>query len=225
MTPSTVVPPMTDAGTRPRWSDTGPRGAAHSCAQRLAQVVIIVDGSGPLTVAIAAGLHRCGFGRVHTGPLSAHALTWGSTAQADDADCTAGVLDRIGAVVLVTNGPTPERAGLPWLRRGITHLPVAQHPGWVQVGPLVVPGASACLGCAARPRHTAHPPDDPVPHLLASAVAAVTVRAAVLGDHSLAGVSCDVVGDRPEIIHRYWPPQPDCGCRDLRADPGGDQRQ
>ena len=51
------------------------------------------------------------------------------------------------------------------------------------------------------------------------AIAALTVRQALLGDHDLAGVSSEFRSGRPEVVHRHWPRQLDCSCGDRARAP------
>jgi hypothetical protein len=63
--------------------------------------------------------------------------------------------ERPGLVVLVADrvlAPADHRA---WLQRDIPHLPVVAGDTSITVGPLVVPGASACLHCAFLHRRDA----------------------------------------------------------------------
>lgn len=54
---------------------------------------------------------------------------------------------RSGVAVVLVNGATAALQFARYLREDIAHLPVSFEPGRVTVGPLVVPGSSACLAC------------------------------------------------------------------------------
>jgi len=84
------------------------------------------------------------------------------------------------------------------------------------VGPLVLPGRTACLRCAgpAWPSARVCAPGA-VPAgtaVLAAAVATVTVLATLRGDHSLGGISTEIGLDQVAVTHRLWHPRPDCLC-------------
>ena len=128
------------------------------------------------------------------------------------------------AIVFVGQGPLQAAVAAPWWRAGVVHLPLRLDGASAEIGPLVVPGVSSCVGCHERLRARSgareHPapgtPDPPTVHL-AAAVAALTLRRTLLGDHDLAGVSSEVVEGRPEVRHRHWPRHPECGCGTLAA--------
>lgn len=114
---------------------------------------------------------------------------------------------------------------------GVPHLSVVLRDTDAVVGPLVVPGRSACLRCVDR-RHTAADPHWPaVRDALAAAprrpVDAATARA-VAGLATLQvlahldGVQAGAVGAWLELLlpegrvrQRWWRPHPACGCVDL----------
>jgi len=196
--------------------------------ERLARIHVVVDGAGPLVDLVAHALRTCGLHRVSVGAYAVERLCWATTppARRDHRRPEFSPLQEIGAIVAVSRGRTSPQRTAPWLHHGVLHLPVEQHPELLQVGPLVVPGASACLSCQQVPPSLLPPTSldsppsatpatalDPGVGVLAAAIAGLTIRQALLGDHSLAGVSCDVVGPRPEIVHRYWPARPDCACQ------------
>lgn len=126
--------------------------------------------------------------------------------------------------------PADHRA---WLQRDIPHLPVVIGDASVTVGPLVVPGLSACLHCAflherdadaAWPAIAAQlgtlPP--PAPHPLRSAAAvAHTARvvAGFLDGRGEPGLVWRVAGDGDRISARSVIPHPECRCA---TPPGSD---
>ncbi len=217
------------------------RGGPAPGADRLSLLGVIVDGTGPLVDCVATALRACGVGRVIGGRYAAESLGWTTPPPTRRGRRVAHVDEAltVAAVIAVTHGALDPLVAAPWHRAGILHLPLEVHDGWVQVGPLVIPGVSACLGCRARTTgqrerpvsgvassagagwrdadplgigSTVGPAPDPGVAVLAAAVAGLTVRQALNGDHSLAGISCDIVGSRPEIVHRYWRAHPDCRC-------------
>ena len=169
------------------------------------QEVVVVDGWGPLADELSAQLRRCGV------------TVRGGSGAADGAELALvawRVLPRV--VVVVAEGRSPWWAGAPWQARGIPHLPVVLGDAGVVVGPLVLPGRTACLRCAGPAWRTNRvclsgslPPGAAV---LAAAVATVTVLATLRGDPSLGGISTEVGLDEVSVTHRLWRPRPDCLC-------------
>jgi hypothetical protein len=170
---------------------------------------VVVDGWGPLADELLAQLRRCAVpvrGGRHAADGAELALSAGQA------------VPRV--VVVVAEGRTPWWAGAPWQARGIPHLPIVLGERGVVVGPLVLPGRTACLRCAGPAwRSTrvclpgALPPGTAV---LAAAVATVTVLATLRGDPSLGGISTEIGLDEVSVTHRLWQPRPDCLCSSER---------
>lgn len=127
---------------------------------------------------------------------------------------------------------SPADAGA-WLRRDLPHLPVVLSDGIAAIGPLVVPGRTACLHCVHRARTDADPAwpaiatqllDRAAPALDPLAVAAVAVavgrmvRAAVAGEVPPGEVR-DLDWRSGRVRRRAAGPHPECGCG---AHPGSD---
>jgi bacteriocin biosynthesis cyclodehydratase domain-containing protein len=131
-------------------------------------------------------------------------------------------------VVLIEDRVIPTSLHLPLLRRDLPHLPVVFGDGDVTVGPLVVPGASACLRCVDLTRRdadeawpliaaqlTAQPAVPRAARLeLSAAASAVRAIDARLTGHGTAldGVA-EVIprdGSRPQRL--TYAPHPECGC-------------
>jgi bacteriocin biosynthesis cyclodehydratase domain-containing protein len=114
------------------------------------------------------------------------------------------------------------------MREGIAHLLVDVRPGSTLVGPLVLPGRSACLSCVDRFR-TDRDPRWPLvvaqlsaPHLVAADLVSATVAGALAAMQVLLFVD----GDRPTTVNavidvalpdattswRSVDPHPACGC-------------
>jgi len=177
----------------------------------LVDAVVVVDGWGPLADEVLAQLRRCRVA-VRGGRQAADGA---ELALADRAGRAAGsALPAV--VVVVTQGRSPWWAGAPWQARGIPHLPVVLARTGVVVGPLVLPGRTACLRCAGPAW-----PDAPAgvvatllpgPTVLAAAVTTVTVLAALRGDYSLGGISTEIGLDEVAVTHRLWKVRPDCTC-------------
>ncbi|HYN68455.1 MAG TPA: hypothetical protein VES93_16350 [Ornithinibacter sp.] len=170
---------------------------------------VVVDGWGLLAEELVAQLRRCDV------PVR------GGRYAADGAELALASWTSLpGAVVVVAEGRTPWWAGAPWQARGIPHLPVVLGAAGVVVGPLVLPGRTACLRCAG--------PGWPVSRVteagsvplgtavLAAAVATVTVLAALRGDPSLGGISTEIGLDEVSVTHRLWKVRPDCRCASAR---------
>ena len=178
---------------------------------------VVVDGWGPVAEEVAAQLRRLGV-RVRAG---------GHAADAAELDVVGGG-SRPGAVLLVTgHEPAWVRCPsmhAPWHAHGVAHLPVRARPGGVDVGPLVLPGRSPCLGCVAArlddpPTERVVPPaggDDGV-LVLAASVATVVTLSALRGDTHLAAISTEVAGAGPTVRHRVWSARPRCGCGLVRV--------
>ena len=175
--------------------------------------LVVVDGWGPLADEVTAQLRRCDVA-VHGG---GHAADCAEVALARRDGEPDAVPPR--AVVVVAEGRTPGWAGAPWQARGIPHLPVVLGDRRAVVGPLVLPGRTACLRCArtAWDASRVTGPDTPGGGLvLAAAVATVTVLAVLRGDHSLGGISTEISLDEVSVTHRLWNLRPDCGCAQVR---------
>lgn len=201
----------------------------------LAGLTVVVDGVGPAITPLTSALRTLGIGRVLHGAYAAEPALHPAAGSP------------VAAVLFVDTRPVPAAVAAPWQRHLIPHLPVTVIPGQAVVGPLVLPGRSSCLRCHELLAHAGRtighagtdpvdgllpltdeaPPDrppgppeapDPALILLAGALAALTVRQMLLGDHSLAGISSEIRSGRPDVIHRHWPRQGDC-CGGPR--PGG----
>lgn len=168
-----------------------------------------MDGWGPIAEEVVAQLRRCAVD-VHGG---LHA--------ADGAELAMRTWDAAPlVVVIVADGRTPWWAGAPWQARGIPHVVVAVQHDTLTVGPLVLPGRSACLLCISaaqpppRPSTTSRVPLEGL--VLGAAVTTVTVLRALRGDHDLAGISTEISLDRTAVTHRVWQARHGCGCASVR---------
>jgi len=143
-------------------------------------------------------------------------------------------------VVLCPDSPEPDRDGPAALSRAsVPHLLVRARESTGPVGPLVLPGRTACVRCTDLHRSDRDPG---WPALLAQLTAAraappETVLAAHLAALAAAQVLHRLAGGEPEALGhtievrlasglastREWPPHPYCGCRwpDQIADTDG----
>jgi bacteriocin biosynthesis cyclodehydratase domain-containing protein len=142
-------------------------GAQGRVAAHRAAAVVAVHGTGPLTSGIIVGLAASGIGTLH---LSA-------TGEVTGADLGTGLVGddrgrkRLYAIPAAVARAVPGAAVTPWPRTvvpdlvvladeypdpvysadlvvtGVPHLPVRLRDGIGVVGPLVLPGRTACLGC------------------------------------------------------------------------------
>lgn len=189
--------------------------------QLLSALAVVVDGRGAPAARVAASLRAVGVGRVAHGTYAAEPALWSAHPWA--------------GVVFVRNRALDPSVAEPWRRGGVLHLPVRVDAEGAEVGPLVLPGRTSCARChamvralsartprevpATAPSGTSPRPADPATIELAAAIAALTVRQALLGDHDLAGVSSEFRSGRPEVVHRHWPRQLDCSCGDRARAP------
>lgn len=143
----------------------------------------------------------------------------------------ATIVARTRLAVLVTTHVIDPFEHARWLRRDRPHLPVVFGELAVTVGPLVVPGTSACLRCVEQARTL----DDPARTVIASqlwgrpaaAETATTALAAGLATLRMlragsTGTSLRIAAETGDTTPAQWNPQPDCGCRGLtrRGEPG-----
>lgn len=135
-------------------------------------------------------------------------------------------LSRAHLAVLVASHVVPPSDHRPWLQRDIPHLPIVVTETATTVGPLVVPGASACLHCVGLYRRDADPawpaiasqlslltPPEPNPLRTASAVRlAAGMVVAALGGAPDTGRQWRLSGDGSEVSERQYQPHPGCRC-------------
>lgn len=142
---------------------------------------------------------------------------------------------RPGVAVLVSGYVTDPLEHQRWLRRDIPHLPIMFGEVAVTIGPLVVPGITACLTCVERRRSA----DDPAwsavaPQLwgrsaptetvaLATEAAVETLR--MLRGLSVEGLAVRLDVDSGERGQQVWQPSEQCGCRGLSSRPARAPRQ
>jgi bacteriocin biosynthesis cyclodehydratase domain-containing protein len=216
---------------------------------RRAAGAVLVHGDGPLAVGLAVGLARAGVGAVHV-------RTGGTVQPADlgtglvEADLGRRRAEAVTALVgqvqpAVATGPPPARfaADLVVLAdalapdptlvtrlhgAGSAHLVVRLRDGRGVVGPLVLPGRSACLRCLELHRTARDPTWAGVAVQLVGragqADPACTVGAVALGTAQAVAVldgteqpptlqaTLELDAAAGVVRHRTWRPHPDCGC-------------
>jgi hypothetical protein len=208
--------------------------------------LVVVDGDGPLADAVASLLGSSGIGHVHQHHSAGHdpAPRTDPAASERDAAWRAAPDVRVhrpapqvppSAVVLADARP-PDLARAAELVTGlIPHLPVQVTQARLIVGPLVLPGRTACLNCLERSRTEADRgwpavvramrDDPPAPAVLALQAAADLAAGEVLdfvdGMHRPASTGATLERGCGEIeVHRRpWEPHPDCGCRLIARHP------
>ena len=246
-----------------RLVDTGvlvdAEGPERVARQRAAAAVTVVGG-GPLAAGVAAGLGRAGIGAVWV-EAAADGAADGVVQEGDlgtgllDTDRGRSALEAVVDVVRrvapgTSVGPPPARAA-PDLcvladavvpdplrvaalhRDHVAHLPVRLRDGIGVVGPLVLPGRSACLGCVELHRLGRDPGWPAVTAQLVGrhgrGDAATAAATAALGTTQVLravdfaggggttvppvlGASLELDLSMGELLHRPWPPHPDCTC-------------
>lgn len=231
---------LATAGALERPAAPGARAAAHGTAAeaaalelvhgrsgwdvlaRRAHRVLVVEGTGRVAEAVAAGLREAGAGRVDVRPRhggrGAPGPSPGGRAVAPD------------LVVLVADGAVAPSRAARLLRDDVDHLPVVLRERSAVVGPLVVPGRGPCLRCVDLHRtdrdpewpvvaaQLASPATTPVPDVvllrLVAALAVAQVLAHLDGATEAvpAGASWEVRLPDGVPLGRAWVPHPSCGC-------------
>lgn len=224
-----------------------PGSAAEAFGSRR-QAEVLVLGAGRVGAPVAALLAAAGVGNVETCdpvptltedavPAGLGRADVGRPRQDALAAAVPGIRIRrrssVGsdtALVVLAPQPGPDVTTAERLRRdGVPHLAVDAVDGAGIVGPLVLPGRSACLRCLDLHRRDRDPgwrpagePDGPVAAGAALAVATASLAAIqVLAflDQRTAGIPPATVDGTLELRppdwrlrRRTWPPHPECGC-------------
>ncbi|WP_424184506.1 TOMM precursor leader peptide-binding protein [Actinokineospora sp. G85] len=228
--------------------------AAHAATRQSAGLAtraaagVLVRGDGRIAVAVARLLAESGVGHVRveargrvepadlgTGlrrrdiGLPRAEAARGVVARAGDGVRTHGFHGRSPDLVVLADAPVPDPAVLACLRA--PHLPVSAAQGVGVVGPLVLPGRTACLRCldlhrtagdacwpvvAAQVAGRAVPADLAAVHA-AAALAVAQALAALRGPTGAGGVALRVDPAAGTLTRQAWPPHPECGCGAGRA--------
>jgi bacteriocin biosynthesis cyclodehydratase domain-containing protein len=234
-------------------------GREDRARQSLSGARVTVHGRGPLVGGIVVGLALAGAGTVHTatgGQARPGELGTGLSAADVGESRLAGIQAALARVVLGrTTGPPPARSRPdlavladerpdPVLvgalhRDGVPYLRVALRDGRGIVGPLVLPGRTACLRCLDR-----HAEDDEPwwpalvdalagragaadPACAAATAAFATAQALTLLEGVDAAAALGAVLDLDvvagTVTRRPWDPHPRCPCRGATSGAGGDR--
>lgn len=228
-------------------------GPGHRARLR-ADATVVVEGDGPLAVGVVLGLVRGGVGTVHVGTSGpvldsdlgtgyldtdrgqdrSAAIRTAATRLDPDAAVTAVPRRLLPDLVVLTDALVPEPARVAQLQAaGTAHLLARLRDGVGVVGPLVLPGRSACLGCLEL-RRRAGDPDwpivaaqlvgrrghaDPATTAATAALAAAQALAALDGTASGGArpptleVTLELDVTAGTLTRRSWTPEPGCGCR------------
>jgi bacteriocin biosynthesis cyclodehydratase domain-containing protein len=229
--------------------------------RRRAGSTVVVHGGGPLTAGVVLGLATAGVGAVYvvtSGAVLAADLGTGlvdADRGRDRASAIAAALSRLRPAA--ATGPPPQRTAPDLVvladasapdpvhvaelqAAGVPHLPVRMRDGVGVVGPLVLPGRSACLGCVEIERCARDPAwpaaaaqltrtagrADPAGVAATAGLATAQVLVALDDPGSAARppaleATLELDADAGRLVRRTWSPHPDCRCG---ADPavGGD---
>ncbi len=253
-----VVAPSTDDPSAPTRADARTLallaldGDAAPVLARRARAVVRIVGLGRTGASLAATLAAAGVGSLQLddeGPTRAEDVGFGGVRGADvgrpRAVALAGALHdarpalrtltavghRADLVVLVEHAVADPVAHAPLLDAGRPHLSIVLGEASVRVGPLVIPGRSACLRCLDLHRTTADPGWPTVAAQLAADRARSTrteeTTLAVLAAACAATQVLAQIDGRPAATHdgavevalplglpvwQHWAPHPDCGC-------------
>lgn len=197
-----------------------PALATAAPATRSAALTVVGAGVGAQRVAAVLG-------------EAGHAVTLRAPEHPEgDATASAARGRRPDAVVLVSAHVIDPRAHQRWLRRDVPHLPVIFGEAAVTIGPLVRPGATACLGCVERRRTLDDPARPAIAAQLWGAPAAAEspalateaavealrlLRTGILKplDEAAPSVSVRLDADSGARTTASWAALDDCGCRVL----------
>lgn len=211
---------------------------------------VVIDARGRVGPTVASLLAASGVGRVHihgSGKVTlADSSVGGLTPDDEHRPYTRAASDAVhraapeantrtpgsGRVpdLIVLAGAAPSKAIQRALRR-VAHLPISLRDGTAVVGPLVIPGKTACLGCVDAHRldrdpvwpalaaqlTTASDLRTEASHISVVAMAAALAAMQILchldgGEPEAAGRSLEITGLGQPIRRRTWAPHPRCSC-------------
>jgi bacteriocin biosynthesis cyclodehydratase domain-containing protein len=230
------------------------------CIRVRAASCVVVRGNGPIAVGVVLGLAAAGVGALHVethGPVLEADLGTGLVDADLGQDRRAAVAAALGRLcpqatagaprqgivpdLVVLADSVPEPAQIVALHEtGTAHLPAWLRDGTGVVGPLVLPGRTACLGCLELHRRARDPSWPAVAARLAGRRGAAdpacsTATAGLATAQALAALDATAAGAGPpatleatleldltagEIVRRTWRPRPECSCRATTDHPG-----
>ncbi len=231
-------------------------GAAGTALARRGRCAVVIHARGRIGPVIAALLAASGVGRVRieaTGVATSGDACPGGLLQSDahrayavaaaeavrraapEADTRPLGPTRRPDLVILAAGYRPSPAGtLARSIRGVPQLPVSLRDGTAVIGPLTVPGHTACLDCVELHRLDRDPTwpalaaqlstaraDQPDPSHTALASSTAGIAAAQVlchldgGEPEALGRSLELTGLGERIRRRTWPPHPRCDCSSL----------
>jgi bacteriocin biosynthesis cyclodehydratase domain-containing protein len=222
-------------------------GIAERAARARTDSVAVVSGRGPLAVGIVTGLLHSGIGTVHTDTGGAVRSSDVGTGYVDAergtprAAATRAAVRRLipsadtrsppvrtmaDLVVLADEMPDPVLVAA--LRAdGVAHLAVRLRDGTGIVGPLVLPGRTACLGCldlarsaldarwpvvAARLVGRAGAADPACVTATVGLAVAQAVAAIEGGRPPTLDATLELNVDAATLVQRHWEAHPECPC-------------
>lgn len=229
------------------WSAARDDGRGAATRALRASATVGVCGLGRTGLLLARTLVACGMGTVvvddelavdtrDVGPGGYDLRDVGASRRSAAARLLHGHGGRVGlgertdldVVVVVTGGLLDVTRTWRLMGHGIPHLPVAWEGAAVTVGPLVVPGTTACLRCVDLHRtddgrashrtvaaqHGRHA-EETVLALAAAGAAARAVTALVDG-RGVGVATTEQFASAAAAPHvERWPPHPACGCHSL----------
>ncbi|GAA3221990.1 ThiF family adenylyltransferase [Pseudonocardia petroleophila] len=230
--------------------------AARRVAGRRTHHVVLVVGAGPLAAGVVVGLVRAGVGTVHLatdGTVTGADLGTGlvdadrgarrdravarAAARAVPGTVVSAPPQRSAAdlVVLADAQAPPPRLVERLVGDGVAHLPVRLRDGVGVVGPLVLPGRTACLRCLDLHRTDRDPGWPRVaaqlvgstgaadPSCVAATAALGTAQALAALDDTAAPPTLDATIEFDVLaaaaVTRRWSRHPGCGCGGPRHPP------
>ena len=116
-----------------------------------------------------------------------------------------------------------------WMSEDLVHLQISQpNPFTLEIGPLVIPGKSACTNCVALHKRDQLPPfinlfRNRSHHEVGTATSTFTagVITSYIAEFAATGatalmtksISINVLNPLSEIVERFWEFHPECGCQ------------
>lgn len=154
----------------------------------------------------------------------------GATVVQDPPDSPGGSSQHAGVDVvhvLISAHLCLPRQSAPWMARDLPHAPVVFEPDSVSVGPVVLPGTTACLQCLAEEQRSADPHwsvlaaqliGKPMPHPPPQVVAEAATQLMTLVSERVTRASASRSVESDRHLRRRWRmhlPVATCGCRSL----------